>query len=128
MTSRKKRISVRKKRSNTKTKLADKAAKHATAKKTKSKVQRVDTKAVRNADPVPEQKTEIPKIEPARGVEFDLYGSAAWSKRMDRRTSDFVGKLEWSWTPVNERMESYYLQRCSHELTIGGFSGRNPLF
>jgi hypothetical protein len=38
-------------------------------------------------------------------------GSARWLKRMDSRRAEFICTIEWSWTPVNERMESYYLQR-----------------
>jgi hypothetical protein len=59
---------------------------------------------------MPPQKIEMPKIEPPPVVEFDLHGSAAWLKRMDLRRAEFVCTIEWSWSPVNERMESYYLQ------------------
>jgi hypothetical protein len=38
-------------------------------------------------------------------------GSAGWLKRMDRQKADLLCTIEWSWSPVNERMESYYLQR-----------------
>jgi hypothetical protein len=38
-------------------------------------------------------------------------GSARWLKRMESRKSEFLCTIEWSWSPVNERMESYYLQR-----------------
>ena len=54
-------------------------------------------------------KIEMPKIEPAPRIEFDMDGSARWLKRMDGRNTKFICKLEWSWTPFNERVESYYL-------------------
>jgi hypothetical protein len=39
-----------------------------------------------------------------------MTGSAVFAKRMERTTS-FLCKIEWSWSPVNERVESYYLER-----------------
>jgi hypothetical protein len=52
----------------------------------------------------------MPKIDPPPNVEFDMDGSARWLKRMDPRRAKFLCTLEWSETPFNERMESYYLQ------------------
>ena len=59
---------------------------------------------------LPQQKIEMPRIEPAPRVEFDMDGWAGLPKRMER-TADFLCTIEWSWSPANERMESYYLQR-----------------
>jgi hypothetical protein len=56
-------------------------------------------------------ENEMPRIEPPPRVEFDLEGSAQWLKRMDSRKAELLCTIEWSWSPVNERMESYYLQR-----------------
>jgi hypothetical protein len=53
---------------------------------------------------------EMPRGEPPPRVEFDLAGSSAFAKRMGR-TNSFVCTIEWSWSPANERMESYYLER-----------------
>jgi hypothetical protein len=53
----------------------------------------------------------MPRIEPPPRVEFDMDGAAQWLKCMDRRKADFLCTIEWSWSPVNERMESYYLQQ-----------------
>jgi hypothetical protein len=64
---------------------------------------------------VPIQKIEMPRIEAPPRVEFDLDGSAQWLKRMAApfsRKCEFICTLEWSWAPVNQRMESYYLQRA----------------
>ena len=57
------------------------------------------------------QKIEMPRIEPSPRVEFDMDSSERWLKRMDRRKAEFLCTIEWSWSPANERMESYYLQR-----------------
>jgi hypothetical protein len=57
----------------------------------------------------------MPRIEPPPRVEFDLDGSAQWLKRMAppfSRRCEFLCTVEWSWTPFNQRMESYYLQRA----------------
>jgi hypothetical protein len=59
----------------------------------------------------PSQKIEMSRIEPHPPVEFDLDGSAEWLKRMDQRRAEFLCTIEWSWSAVHERMESYYLQR-----------------
>jgi hypothetical protein len=56
-------------------------------------------------------KIEMPKIELPPRVEFDMDGSARWLKRMDRRKTEFLCTIEWSWSPVSERVESYYLQQ-----------------
>jgi hypothetical protein len=61
--------------------------------------------------PKQSQKIEMPKIEPTPHIEVDFAGSLGFSKHMDWRTTSFLCKLEWSWSPMNERMESYYLQR-----------------
>jgi hypothetical protein len=52
----------------------------------------------------------MPRIDPPPQVEFDMEGSAGWLKNMDRRKAEFICTIEWSWSPVNDRMESYYLQ------------------
>jgi hypothetical protein len=57
------------------------------------------------------QKIQMPKIGPAQRIEFDFEGSASLAKHMDRRTTSFLCTIEWSWSPANYRMESYYLQR-----------------
>jgi hypothetical protein len=61
-------------------------------------------------DARPPKKIEMPRIEPPPQVEFDMEGSAGWLKNMDRRKAEFICTIEWSWSPVNDRMESYYLQ------------------
>ena len=61
------------------------------------------------------EKIEMPRIEPPPHVEIDLQGTAQWLKHMPTPYTpkcEFVCTLEWSWTPYNERMESYYLQRA----------------
>jgi hypothetical protein len=87
-------------------------AKRIVTKKAK-KVRRADTKPLDEAvaEPVPPQKVEMPKIEPPPKIEFDMDGSARWLKRMDPGRAEFLCTIEWSETPVNERMESYYLQQ-----------------
>jgi hypothetical protein len=57
------------------------------------------------------QKIEMTKVEPAQRIEFDFEGSASLAKYMDRRTTSFLCTIEWSWSPANNRMQSYYLQR-----------------
>src|SRR5262245_46865555 len=57
-----------------------------------------------------ESRIEMPRVELPPRVEFDMSGTAALAKRMEQTTS-FVCKIEWSWSPVHERMESYYLER-----------------
>jgi hypothetical protein len=57
------------------------------------------------------RKMEMPKIESAQQIEFDVDQSAKFAKRMNWRNTSFLCAVEWSWSPVNERMESYYLQR-----------------
>ena len=57
------------------------------------------------------QKIEMTKIEPAQRIEFDFEGSANFARRINRRTTSFLGTIEWSWSPANWRMDSYYLQR-----------------
>jgi hypothetical protein len=81
-------------------------------KKTKPEVRRASAKPVREADVqlMPQQKLDMPKIEPTPRIEFDLDGSEQWLKHM-RQTAEFICTIEWSWSPLNERKESYYLQR-----------------
>ena len=55
-------------------------------------------------------RIEMPRVESPPRIEFDMEGSALFAKSMGRATR-FLCKIEWSWSPVNERMESYYLQR-----------------
>jgi hypothetical protein len=88
---------------------ARKRAKRTTAKRAKSKARHVDTKSAGHA--YPSEKIEMPRIEPPPRVEFDMDGSARWLKRMNRQKADLLCTIEWSWSPVHERMESYYLQR-----------------
>src|SRR3954452_2585749 len=45
---------------------------------------------------------------PRRGVEPD--GACRRAKSMSARTSVFLRTVEWSWSPVHMRRESYYLQ------------------
>jgi hypothetical protein len=61
---------------------------------------------------MPHPKIEMSKIEASPRVGLDLDGSASFAKPMDRRTTAFLCRIEWSWSPVHYRMESYYLQRC----------------
>jgi hypothetical protein len=75
---------------------------------------RAGTKKVSGAraQPMPHQKIAMRKIKPAPRIEFDLEGSASFAKHMDRRTTAFLCRIEWSWSPVHHRMDSYYLLRC----------------
>ena len=57
-----------------------------------------------------QKKIEIPSIGPIPGIEFDFDGSIGLGKRVNWRTTSILCTLEWSWSPVNERMETYYLQ------------------
>ena len=54
----------------------------------------------------------MPTIKPPPNIEFDLDGQAGVPKRMDGRRASFLCTLKWSWSPMNERIESYYLQEC----------------
>src|SRR5262245_58599438 len=88
-----------------------KTAKRTTTKRPTSKVRAVDQEPVGDADTqrVPPRKIEMPRTDPPPVVEFDMDGSARWLKRMDPRRANFLCTIEWSWSPVHERMESYYL-------------------
>jgi hypothetical protein len=55
----------------------------------------------------------MPKTQPVPGIKFDMDGSAKLAKRMDPETTLFLCTIEWWWSPVNERKESYYLQRSN---------------
>jgi hypothetical protein len=67
---------------------------------------------------VPQQINEVRKIEPSATTEFDFAGSKGFLKRPNGRLTSFVCKVEWSWTPMNERVESYYLQRSRNHWVL----------
>ena len=79
----------------------------AAAKKTKFRIRTGDIKTVSdaNAELVSQREVGMPLIVPAPHVEFDMKGSAGWSKDMDRRTTEFVCTIEWTWSRLNERMK-----------------------
>jgi hypothetical protein len=54
----------------------------------------------------------MPTIKPPPNIEFDLDDKVGVPKRMDGQRASFLCTLDWSWSPVNERRESYYLQQC----------------
>jgi hypothetical protein len=57
-----------------------------------------------------QKKIETPSIEAIPGIEFDFDGSSGLGKRMNSRITSILCTLEWSWSPINERKETYYLQ------------------
>jgi hypothetical protein len=52
---------------------------------------------------------DIAKIKSLPGVEFDMTGEGSLSPTSRLRNATFLCTLEWTWTPANERQESYYL-------------------
>jgi hypothetical protein len=61
-------------------------------KETKPEVRRASAKPVSEADAqlVPQQKIEMPKIEPAPCVEFDIGGAPQWLSHMGKPPSLFA--------------------------------------